>query len=186
MSEITEIDNTVPASPEKPKRVYKPRTKSPVIEPIAEIPVPIAAPSAPNPTILALEADILELVRHRSAALNEVAASGHALNAASARMASAKEQLQSLEKEVQYRLALIHQMKGGAPQIEYQTQIPPMQFSVGPHIDQQRQPAYEVPNGQGVSIPPGVGSIPSGSGQSGYAQQRQPRTESAEDVRAAM
>lgn len=197
MPEITEIENLAAVTPEKPKRIYKPRTKPPIVEAVAEVAAPVAIPPPPNPTILALEADILELVRHRSAALNEVAASGHALNAASARMASAKEKLQQLEQEVQYRMALIAQMRGERGPDVYAA--PPMHMYQAPaapilsdYAAKMMNQAYresftsDIPNGQGVYIPPGVSSIPSGSGQSGYVPQRQPRTESAEDVRAAM
>jgi len=151
MSEIVEMNSEIAA---KPKRPYKKREPKPQIP--APIPVP-PAPEPPNPTILALEANILDLVNQRVMALNESAIANASMNAAKVQVDAANMRLQQLESEVQYRMTLIAQMKGSVPDsISVAAQAQYRMPEPNPHPFDH----YNSPNGHGVMIPPGVGSLP--------------------------
>lgn len=134
-------------------------------------PQPPPAPEPPNPVVLALQEQILGLVNQRGAAQGDLANANAALRNAQAAAESARERLQAVEGEVQYRFGLIAQMQG--------------------------KPAHTQITGAGYPDPPiapffdltpsmaGVGSIPPRrapmAGVMGEA-----RTESAEDVRRSI
>lgn len=144
-------------------------------------PVIAAAPEPPNPAILALQEDIVGLVRQRRAAMDLVEASMRILLGAQAQSSAAqsevdvaKQSLSQLEQEVQYRMSLIAQMKGEPVQQVAHQYIPL---------------PNEYPNGFGVTVPAGVGSIPQPAPSFSHDTQqggRRVREESAIGVRAAI
>jgi hypothetical protein len=105
MSENVEI-HEVPV-----KKARKPYTKRPV----SEIKAAIAVPQAPNPTIIALEAKIYELSEQRSQAQLAISHANRQVQSAQNQLRAAQEEFQRLEGEVQYRMSLIGQMRGGSP-----------------------------------------------------------------------
>jgi hypothetical protein len=129
-------------------------------------------PIPPNPTVTALETEILSLVKQRTAVNQEIANAAGAVNEASLRLQLAQTRLKQLESEVSYRMNLISQMKGGSPN-QIQTSIP--DFNSGPGIPADTYPAL-------IS---GVGSIPASPQPREVRVGPRIRTESAEDVRAA-
>lgn len=167
---MTEIASQTP-KPEKKKREYNRK------------PEPPAPPAPPSAAVSALEADILTLVQQRLAANTEIANATQAANTANARVQAAQANLTQLQNEVNYRLDLISRMKGESPtQIHGPSlHLAPAQ-SGNPYWDAS-PPAYL--NGMGVSIPPGVGSIPPPAPRivEVAPRVRGPRTESALDVR---
>lgn len=169
MSE-TEINSAETTPETKPKRRYVRKEKS-----IAPATPAIPVAEVPNPAILALQEDILGLVKQRGSAQHEIAQAGLALNQASARMQGAREILQQLESEVQYRMSLISQMRGGGP--------PPIQVPA-----QYYPPTLHDVYAPQIGVPPGVGSIPSVIPFASPADPggRRIRSESAEDVRSAI
>lgn len=133
-------------------------------------PAPPAPPAPPSPAVIALENEIVELVRARLGANSEIALAMAAANEANSRLQVAQTKLQQIEREVQYRIALTQQMKGMQPQQIHVTEVA-------------NYPMTE--SGYGVSIPPGVGSIPSVSGPQRIVHTGpRVRSESAEGFRA--
>jgi hypothetical protein len=114
----------------------------------------------------------LELVGQRLQANTEIANAMAAANEANSRLQVANTRLKQLEHEVNYRMQVAAQLKGGAP-----TQI------LGPSagIFQVPAAAYEFAVDQA-----GVGSIPAPAPRIVQTEPRirGPRTESAEGVRA--
>ena len=133
-------------------------------------PAPPAPPAPPSPAVIALETEIVELVRARLGANAEIALAMAAANEANSRLQVAQTKLQQIEREVQYRIALTQQMKGMQPQQIHVTEV-------------ENYPMTD--SGYGVSIPPGVGSIPSVSGPQRIVHTGpRVRSESAEGFRA--
>ena len=137
-------------------------------------PAPPAPPAPPSPAVIALENEIVELVRARLGANSEIALAMAAANEANSRLQVAQTKLQQIEREVQYRIALTQQMKGMQPSVT---------ITNGGSENVYVATSYE--NGYGVSIPPGVGSIPSVSGPQRIVHTGpRVRSESAEGFRA--
>ena len=159
-------------------------------------PPPPPAPEPPNPVVLALQEQILGLVTQRTSVMGDIQAANARLRIAEADFNSARERLQQMEGEVQYRLGLIAQMQG-KPAMQgwsspaaFPNTSPVTLHEVfqPPYADVQAKLAAERgPSPIPFSIQPhaGMGSIPA---------QRPPmagvvgevRSESAEDERRAM
>lgn len=185
--EIVATENVEVEAPKK-KRTYTKR------QPVIEIPAPVApvsfsppAPEIPNPAVIALQEDIIALVKQRGTVLQSIAEARGVLNAAQSRLQGAEDHLRNLEHEVQYRMSVIAQMKGEPQKINIGGLAPSVQVD---RVDFYHQSGsqytpiadptqVELPNGYGVSIPAGVGSIPAAP------RERGPRTESAAGFRDA-
>jgi len=147
----------------KPKRKYNRK---------AAIPTPPIQNLPPSPATLALESQVLELVNQRMSANSQIATAMQDAALANAKLQAAQNLLKQIEHEVNYRLALVQQMKGGP----VSTFVPQYEVAV---------PQFE--SGYGVSIPQGVGSIPPQPAPMTVVEGgRRIRSESAESVRAAM
>lgn len=119
-------------------------------------PKPSAAPAVepPNPAIIALQQDIVEMVQRREQAQQGISQAMAAVSDSNSRLQIAQQNFQNLEREVQYRMSLIHQMKGSSAPLE----IHGAAHAIFAAYD---APQTEYPNGMGVEIPAGVSSIPS-------------------------
>jgi hypothetical protein len=119
-------------------------------------PTPPPPPPPPSAAVSALEADVLELVKQRLVANQAIINATAAANEANSRLQAAQQHLRNLEQEVNYRMALIGQMKGGGADKTFSviTNTSPNNIYLGNMNEPQ---GYE--SGMGVSIPPGVGSI---------------------------
>lgn len=153
------MEENIKAAESKKKRQY---VRKPASQPVVSTPAP------PSAAVVALESQVLELVGQRMAANQEIANATIAANEANARVQAAQQRLRQLEVEVNYRLALAHQMKGG----------------IGPAPGDVDSSTQRFESGYGVSIPAGVGSIP--APMTVVEGGRRIRSESAESVRAAM
>lgn len=169
----------------KAKRGRKPKNAAPAIAEASTVPMKSVKRAKkpntvkPNPTIMALEGEILELVRRRNAANAAISSAKYAAETANVQLRMANDQMISVEKEVQYRLGLIGQLRGDAPrtQATHATIYPPAGTG---YVD------YEA-SGMGVSIPAGVGSIPSMSSVATINEGgRRVRSESAEGLRSVI
>jgi len=158
MSENVEI-HEVPV-----KKARKPYTKRPV----SEIKAAIAVPQAPNPTIIALEAKIYELSEQRSQAQLAISHANRQVQSAQNQLRAAQEEFQRLEGEVQYRMSLIGQMRGGSPmpaaaflppspQGNYYAGAPVMSPTYAPAMP---YPPYPAPFDARLVPATGVGSAP--------------------------
>jgi len=107
---MPELENQPEIPAVKPKRAYHRRQTAPT-------PPAQTTPEMPNPTILALQNDILELVKQRTVANQEIARANHAVSQATFSLQAARENLNNLEREVQYRMSLIAQMRGQTPMV---------------------------------------------------------------------
>lgn len=90
---------------EKAKRKY---TKKPVPPPPPPVP-------AVNPTIVAMESKIGELVEQRAQAQYQISVAEQAFLQAQSMLKRAQDMFSRIEQEIQYRMNLINQMRGGAP-----------------------------------------------------------------------
>jgi len=81
----------------------------------SEIPAPIPVTQAPNPHISAMEAEILGLVGARSQAATQISLANRQLQQAQNNLRNAQEEFQRFEAEVQYRMQIVAQMRGGTP-----------------------------------------------------------------------
>jgi hypothetical protein len=97
-------------APEKPAT----ETVTPQPEAVA-MPVPLPEP----PAVLALQDDIVGLVRQRSAIQMRLAELTAKSIRAQAEAQAAQSELSSVDGEVQYRLGIIRQMRGEAPPLQY-------------------------------------------------------------------
>lgn len=167
--------------PEAPKPV-------PVVVAAPPPPPPVPpAPEPPNPVILALQEHILGLVNQRSALQVELSNANAQLRNAQAAAESARERLQMVEGEVQYRLGLIAQLQGKPAMQGWATEAAFPGTPQPSYAEVQRKLAME----QGAMtfsaqpISSGMGSIPAQrptmAGVVGEV-----RSESAEDERRAM
>jgi hypothetical protein len=141
------------ANPTKSKRAYHRK------------PAPPPPPEPPNPRIATLEDQILKLVDQRMSILTEITAANGALSAAQFRAQAARDGLIQLDQEVQYRMALIAQMKGGTQTVIH-----------GPS---------EVSLPVNFSVPPNVGSVPAAAPALVFDGGRRVRSEAAIGVRDA-
>lgn len=94
------------------KKPRKPYTR----KPIAVIPEKLMTPpppQAPNPNILAMESKIGELVEQRLHAQMLVSRAAQEFQSSQMRLQGAKDEFNRLEQEIQYRMGLIQQMRGG-------------------------------------------------------------------------
>ena len=160
-------EKTTKAKPgRKPKQIHV----TEVADYVAPTPPAAPTPEPPNPAIASLQEDIIQLVKQRSGARGEISNAMLALNQANARLTAAKDYLMGLEQEVQYRMNLIAQMRGGN-NAAYFTTITgaAANFPEVDRVDFYRQVGDQyipidnpdtTPNGYGVTIPDGVGSIP--------------------------
>lgn len=149
MTEITAASS----KPVKSKRKY-------TRKPTPSTPIP------PNPTVAALEKDVLDLVGQRLAVITQITEATAAVNGANSRLQIAQQGIKQLEYEVGYRLNLIRQITGGSQDI-----IQTSPRSVEDYFD--RAPVSE-----------GVSSIPAAVPQRQVHTGPRIRSESAEDVRA--
>lgn len=190
MSEDNVVVSNVAESVEpKKKRVYTKRQPVVDISAVEKIPVTsmpfVVPPEVPNPAVLALQDDIITLIKQRSDVLQHISECTGAVNAAQSRLEGAQQHLRNLEHEVQYRMSVIAQMKGEPQKINIgglAPQVDRVDFyhqSGTSYTPIQIPPPVELPNGYGVSIPAGVGSIPAAP------RERGPRTESAIGFRDA-
>lgn len=171
MSEIKEEILEV-AKPEAKKRGRKPKVQA-----TGPSPAPID-----SPTIRAFEEEVLALVRSRGLITGSLNTAKVESETANVRLRAAQEQLIQVEREVQYRLALIQQLRGGGQQ----SQLSPQTYAPTP------VPSYPDSADYGyapvVGVPAGVGSIASHSGPvpiSSFGGQKI-RSESADNIRAEM
>lgn len=149
---MTEIATELKKS-SKPKRKYT-RKPSP--------PVPIP----PNPTVEAMEKDVLSLVQQRIAANAEIVTATTAVNQANSALQLAQMRLSQIVSEVQYRMGLIAQLKGGGMSVP---------SPLIPDVDR-----FDVYSSNGAP----VGSIPAPPTQRQVQTGPRIRSESAESVRA--
>lgn len=155
----------MPETAPEPKKLVKPKRKynrkpSP--------PVTIQA----NPTIAALEKDVLDLVGQRLAVITEITAANVAVTEANLRLQAAQQRIKQLEYEVGYRLNLIRQMKG-EPSVRD-----------GMALQMIVPTSNELPQ-YGPIVSEGVGSIaPAPPAPRQVHTGPRIRSESAEDVRA--
>jgi hypothetical protein len=144
MADENEIQAAPPA--EKKPRAYTPR-KPKIQAPPAP---PVFVPETPNPAVIKLQDSILGLVEQRGQLQENLALANGQLRQAQACAESARERLQGVEQEVQYRLGLIAQMRGD----------PPTLATVLRHT----YPGMESPVSESMSFPytgsGGIGSIP--------------------------
>lgn len=94
------------------KKPRKPYTR----KPIAAIPEKLMTPpppQVPNPNILAMESKIGELVEARSQAKFNISRAEQVFQQAQMGLRREQEQFSSIEHEIQYRMGLIQQMRGG-------------------------------------------------------------------------
>lgn len=152
-------------------------------EPVS-VPVPPPAPEPPSPVVLALQDHVLALVNQRNALQNELANANAQLRNAQAAAESARERLQMVEGEVQYRLGLIAQLRGDPPRTSIVGSTGPFQLDrLLPYSGQERQnltpfDLSRVPQA-------GMGSIPAQRPQM-EGVVGEVRQESAEDMRRAL
>lgn len=149
---------------------------------------PTPLPELPNPAIAALQEDIIQLVKQRSAARGEISNAMLSLNQANARLTAAKDYLMGLEQEVSYRMQLVSQMRGDDPIIQYSAFAGPQPWtytSSEPTMNIQFDNPRDIPNGHGVSIPDGVSSIPAPRNVTTMPGVRGVRSESAAAERNA-
>lgn len=71
-------------------------------------------PPPPSQAIVELENQIIALVQHRASANQVIEQATIEANAANAKVQAAYSHLKQIEQEVQYRMGLIQQMKGGS------------------------------------------------------------------------
>jgi hypothetical protein len=144
LEEVAAIAEEIAAVLEDPKPAKRKRPAAP------------RQPEPPSPAVLSLEADVLELVKQRTAAQRDIVATTAAVNQANANMQRAQQTFSYLEQEVQYRMALIAQMKGGTAGVLGPAKI----VHSGAETATLSGDAYPGVSGYGVSIPQGVSSIP--------------------------
>jgi hypothetical protein len=156
---MTEIVPELKKSP-KPKRKYNRKPAPP-------------APIAPNPTVEAMEKDVLSLVQQRMAANEQIVNATVAVNLSASNLQVAQMRLSQIVSEVQYRMGLIAQLKGGTTsQVQGMTMtLPPFP----PDVDR-----FDVYSSNGAP----VGSIPAPPTQRQVQTGPRIRSESAESVRA--
>jgi hypothetical protein len=118
---IAQMENSGEIHEIPTKKARKPYTKRVT----QEIPSPIPVAQAPNPTIIALEAKIYELSEQRSQAQLAISHANRQVQSAQNQLRSAQEEFQRLEGEVQYRMSLIGQMRGGGTPIPAAAFLPP-------------------------------------------------------------
>jgi hypothetical protein len=135
---------------------------------------PPAPPAPPSAAVTALESQVLELVSQRMAANSQIAAAMQDAALANAKLQAAQQLLKQIEFEVQYRLSLIGQMKGGNPAAMNQAN-----FVAMPEVQDMSYMTAPM-SGHFGSIP--VQPAPITVIEGG----RRVRSESAESVRAAM
>lgn len=192
---IAQMENLETIAEIPAKKPRKPYTR----KAIPEIPKQIAAPLPPNPNILAMESKIGELVEQRSSAQFAISRANQQFQTAQSVLQSAKDEFTRLEQEIQYRMGLIQQMRGGAapapapavlryhvadPEFTYPNPFAPQ--SSPPYQPAQPYPQYPpqfdprmVPaQGVGSAPAPNYGLYPDVVGGPDGA-----RTESAEDLR---
>lgn len=166
---------TVPETPVLPqKRKY---TKRPPTAPLVH---PAAAPEPPNLAILALQQDIVDMVQRREQAQQGISQAMVAVSEANSSLQIAQQHFTNLEREVQYRMGLITQMRGGVAPISHFSEV--ANYISGREVET----LLDIPNGQGVSIPEGVGSIPAPSMVAPQSPGgRKIRSEAADGIRNA-
>jgi hypothetical protein len=169
----------------KKKRAYTKRENpAPIVA--APAPEPVAAPS---PAVTALEGDILELVKLRGGAIQAISVETQQVASANGRLAAAREYLSGLEKEVEYRMNLIAQMKGQRPQTSYSAPLPFLTPSpIMPQFDMANEAYNQLNQASSYApqygVPAGVSSIPPAMPSQNLGhRERGPRTESAEGFR---
>jgi hypothetical protein len=156
----------------------------------------------PNPTILALEAKIYELSEQRSQAQMAISRANQQFQHAQQNLKFAQDEFQRLDGEVQYRMQLIGQMRGGPPQHLTPNsespwhgqlgQLPPQQTYPWPqpqsptYTPATPYPQYPAPFDPRMVPSSGIGGIP-GNNMGLYpdvgGSPDGARTESAEGVR---
>jgi hypothetical protein len=165
-------DNEIKSTPEsaKSKRKY---TRKPVPPPAPPPPAP------PSQAVVALEADVLQLVSQRMAATQQIAIATQEATLANAKLQAAQNMLKQIEFEVQYRLSLVQQMKGGQT-TRLETVASGVDFITAGPYPQSPIDGYFAGNTVGIgSIPPQPAPMTVVEGG------RRVRSESAEAVRAA-
>lgn len=175
------------SSQTKPKRKYV-RHNPPNSNP---------APIQPNQNILALESDLIPMVRKRQELTNLVLAAQARANQANSELRDLQAALSQVESAVQYQQQIIAQMKG-VPFIPQPSFIPPPQSPYGPPMGARFADYPQTPPSPSYSpvvpFPPapapfqgapppsaGLGSYPAPN--YGLHPDATERTESAEDVR---
>ena len=166
-NETNEIQNPLDPPSLKAKRAYH-RRQSPPIQ-----------TSAPNPNIMALESDLIPLVNQRLDANRKVLIATQKANQANFDLENARNELQQIESEINYRMQIIGQIKNGGmpvpqtpyiaqalsqPQSGYSNQLPNysnQQSGYGPNFVPSSPPyAPVIPYPAQPASVPGVGSMP--------------------------
>lgn len=194
IAQMENLETIVEIPCKKPRKPYTRKA-------IPEIPKQIAAPLPPNPNILAMESKIGELVEQRSSAQFAISRANQQFQAAQSVLQSAKDEFTRLEQEIQYRMGLISQMRGGpgpamtlqgvGPSPVFIYEHPGAGYQNAPPLSPPYQPAQPYPQ-----YPPqfdprmvpaqGVGSAPApnyGLYEDVTAGPDGARTGSAEDLR---
>ena len=158
--------------------------------------VPVSAPAAPDPTVLAFRQQLVPLVEKREIIQQHVRQAQRQLQETQMVLQDHQQALQDTENAINYRLNMIAQLTGQPqPRMMHMGEIG--EYPSGANFASQLQPVDryaptyqgEVPNLQGnPNIPAGITSIPAPQNQryaSGYmpSGENNPRTESAVDVR---
>ena len=171
-----------PQSPPKRSHQYPKQRKSAKPE----------QPIAPNPAVIAMESELLPLMKQRMDANNAVRSATMAVNQANRQLDEAREYLQQIEGEVNYRLQVIAQIKGVPLQIQNPN---PQNLYIDPsdpsgsrrrfadYPAQPPSPMYNPVTPYPQFPPPaqGIGSWPAPN--KGLYPDATDRTESAEDIR---
>jgi hypothetical protein len=93
-----------------PKRKYSPRKPKP-----QAIPEHLMTPPPPNPNVALMEGRVAELVEQRTQAQFHLSRVNQQFQRMQLDLQSAKEEFSRVEQEIQYRMGLINQMRGGQP-----------------------------------------------------------------------
>lgn len=130
-------------------------------------------PIAPNPNISAMESKIGELVEMRTQAQFHLSRVNQAFQRMQLDLQTAKDEFNRLEQEIQYRMGLIQQMRGGGapPQAQPAQWYPPGPVTFQPMMDTphhlssppyqpaQPYPTYPAPFDSRMVPAQGVGSV---------------------------
>ena len=120
---MPEVENSVEIPHTLPKKPRKPYTRTKIDTPPSTIP----ASQALNPNIAALESDIYALVKERSQAQSAISHWNQQIQSVQNSLRAAQDGFNRIEGEIQYRMGLVNQMRGGAA-----PQIPPQSLPYAP------------------------------------------------------
>lgn len=166
--------------------------RMPLVQDDAEVPRQRRSrrPPPPNPTVLALQAQIVPLVDQREEAMRQVAIAENQLAQVHHHLENMRKQLQNTEAAINYRLQLVSQIEGRPAELVIRQEHAPVDLSGILSTFPENPATYPILTPTSLA---GVSSIPSGrppqlgvqpvGGDPRYADIR---SESAEAERRAM